>query len=153
LYNTLELPSYAQNVTRTVWLNFGEKPMRLTHVILPLLLAACATPQQSCISSATRELSVINRLVQQTRANVTRGFAISERQETIVRQTTCEGETSEGVTFEFDCEETDTRTVREPQAIDLNAEKDKLASLEQRQRQLRINADAEIAQCRAQFPE
>ena len=86
--------------------------MRPAHVILPLLLAACATPQESCINGASRELSVINRLVQETRANVARGFAIVEREETIVEQTSCEGETSEGVVFEFDCEETEVVTIR-----------------------------------------
>ena len=127
--------------------------MRLSHAILPLLLAACATPQQSCVSSASRELNVINRLVQETRGNVLRGFAIEEREETVVNQTTCEGETSEGVTFEFECEETEIETSRVPVAIDLAAEQAKLSSLEQRQQSLRASVDAAIAQCRAQFPE
>lgn len=127
--------------------------MRLSHAMLPLLLAACATPQQSCVSDASRELSVINRLVQETRGNVLRGFAIEEREETVIHQTTCEGETSEGVTFEFDCEETEIETRRIPVAIDLAAEQAKLASLEQRQLNLRTSVDAAIAQCRAQFPE
>ncbi len=127
--------------------------MRSTFIAFPLLLAACATPQQQCISDANRELSVVNQLVNQTRANVARGFAISEREEIVVRTGTCVGETDEGVEFEVECEKTDTRTVREPVAIDLNAEKAKLASLEQRQLQLRETVNATVAQCRAQFPE
>ena len=45
------------------------------------------------------------------------------------------------------------RDVKVPVAIDLNAEKAKLASLEERQRALRANADAVRQQCIAANPE
>ena len=126
--------------------------MRLNYVVFPLLLAACATPQEQCISDANRELSVINRLVTETRGNVNRGFAVEARQETFVRRATCDGETEDGIEFEVECERTATRTRRVPVAIDLNAERAKLASLEERQALLRENVANRVAQCRAQFP-
>lgn len=127
--------------------------MRLPLIAFPLLLAACASPLEQCISSAQRELRTIDRLVNETRGNIARGFAIAEREEVVVRDGTCTGESEDGVEFEFECEKTDVKTVREPVAIDLNAEQAKLASLEERQRQLQETASAQIAQCRAIHPE
>jgi len=122
--------------------------------VLPLLaLAACSTPQERCISSANRDLRVINGLIAETRGNIDRGFAIAEREEIITTRGTCKGKTEDGTEFTFRCPQTETVTSREPVAIDLNAEKAKLASLEERQLQLQSNQAAVIAQCRAQFPE
>jgi hypothetical protein len=127
----------------------------MRHFVLPLLLglAACATPQERCIGGANRDLRVINGLITETRGNIARGFAIAEVQDIVSVTKTCTGETSEGVEFTFDCQKPETVTRREPVAIDLNAEKAKLASLEERQLQLQSNQAAVIAQCRAQFPE
>lgn len=127
--------------------------MRLSYIAFPLMLAACASPQERCIADTNRELNVINRLINETRGNVARGFAIEEQEELVVVNGTCEGETSEGVTFEFDCEKTETVSRRVPVAIDLNAERAKLDSLEERQQLLRSQQAAKIAQCQAQFPE
>lgn len=71
----------------------------------------------------------------------------------VVRDGIYTGESEDGVECEFKCEKTDVKTVREPIAIDLNAEQAKLASLEKRQRQLQDTASAQIAQCRAIHPE
>lgn len=127
--------------------------MRLATLLFPLLVAACATPQESCISNAGRELRTIDRLVDQTRANLARGFALEERQEIRVVRDDCEGENEDGTTFTFSCDRTETFTRRVPVAIDLNAERAKLASLEERQLFLRSNLATAIAQCQAQFPE
>lgn len=127
----------------------------MRQFVLPILLGltACSTPQDRCIGSANRDLRVINGLITETRGNIARGFAIREVQEVITVRKTCKGETSQGVEFTFDCPQQETITNREPVAIDLNAEKAKLASLEERQLQLQSNQASVIAQCRAQFPE
>jgi len=129
--------------------------MRHIAIALPAILAltACATPRESCIAAANRDGRVVNALIAETRGNIARGFAVAERQEIRVKTTTCEAEGDDGVVLTFECEETDTVTVREPVAIDLNAERAKLASLEERQRQNAINAQAAIQQCIAANPE
>lgn len=129
--------------------------MRHFAIALPalLVLAACATPRESCIASATREGRAVDRLVIQTQANLNRGFAISERQELRVREAVCKGEAEDGTTFEVACEKTDTVTVRDAVAIDLGVERAKLESLLERQRQNQINAQTAIRQCVAAYPE
>ncbi len=128
--------------------------MRIISPVLGLLaLAACATPQEQCISNATRELRVLNSLVAETEANVRRGYAIETVQIVEVVRRTCEGENEDGSTFQFPCEETETRERRQPVAIDLNAEQAKLTSLLERQRLLQSQAESSVAACRAAYPE
>jgi hypothetical protein len=128
--------------------------MRSALFIIPLaLLAACATPQEQCISDATRELRVINRLVNETERNLTRGYALETVQEVRVHQTTCRGENEDGSEFTFECEETRTFDRQRRVAIDLNAEQAKLNSLRQRQSQMQRQADSGVAQCRSAYPE
>jgi len=126
--------------------------MRATLLIFPVLLTACATPREACLNDATREVRIMDRLIATTRGNLNRGFAIEERQEVTTRTTFCTGTNQDGSTFRFRCEETDTVTREIPVAIDLDAERAKLESLEERQRQNRINAESGIAQCERQFP-
>ena len=129
--------------------------MRQLAIALPalLVLAACATPREACVAAATREGRVVDALVAQTQGNLNRGFAIEERQEVRVRRATCEGEAEDGTTFEVSCQKTDTVTVRDAVAIDLTAERAKLESLLERQRQNQINAQSAIQQCIAVHPE
>lgn len=127
--------------------------MRAALFIVPLLLTACATPREACLDEVNREVRVLDKLIEQTQGNLARGFAVEERQEVRTRRTFCTGKNEDGSTFRFRCEETDTITRTIPVAIDLNAERAKLESLEQRQRQNISNAQAGIAQCIARFPE
>lgn len=127
--------------------------MRRALIVLPLLVAACATPREQCINDVTRELRVINGLVSETQANITRGYALEEVQEVTVVRTTCEGTNEDGSTFSFPCEETRTTERNVPVAIDLNAERAKLDSLLERQSQLQRSSDAAIQQCIAAYPE
>ena len=127
--------------------------MRRSILLLPLILAACATPREQCINDATRELRTINSLVAETEQNIQRGFALNEVQEVRVIQTTCTGTNADGSIFTFDCEETQTFDRTEPVAIDLNAERAKLNSLLERQRQVQSRADAAVQQCVLIHPE
>lgn len=128
--------------------------MRPLLVLVSLLaLVACATPQQACIAQATRDARVLDALILQTRGNLARGFAVEEVQEVRTVRDTCTGRNEDGSTFRFRCERTQTVTVEQAVAIDLDAERAKLASLEQRQLQNRANAEAAVQQCRAAYPE
>ena len=135
-----------------IQINPSEPLMRASLLIFPVLLTACATPREACIAEVTREVRVLDALIAETRANLARGFAVEERQEIDTRRTFCIGRNEDGSTFQFRCEETETVTREVPVAIDLNAERAKLESLEQRQAQNRINAQSGIAQCEARFP-
>lgn len=131
-----------------------EKSMRpALLLLLPVILTACATPREACIAEATQETRILDGLIAETRANLSRGFAVEEKQEVRTRRTFCTGRNDDGSTFRFRCEETDTVTREVPVAIDLNAERAKLTSLEQRQQQNLQNAQALVAGCEARFPE
>ena len=127
--------------------------MRLIALALIPLVAACATPREACIGNATQQSRTLDRLVVETRANIERGFAIETKQEVREVLRPCEIEQPDGTVIRSQCERVDVRDVKVPVAIDLNAEKAKLASLEQRQLQMKTNAQAAIAQCIAANPE
>ena len=127
--------------------------MRAALFIVPLLLTACATPREACLNDVNREVRVLDALIGVTRGNLSRGFAVEERQEIRTRRTFCIGTNEDGSKFRFRCEETETKTRNVPVAIDLDAERAKLVSLEQRQMQNISNAQSGITQCIARFPE
>lgn len=128
--------------------------MRPALLMIPLIaLTACATPRESCINDASRQVRILNSLIAETRGNLARGYAIAEEQQVRVLEKTCRGRNEDGSTFLYDCDETETFTTTRPVAIDLNAERAKLASLEQRLLQDQANANQAIAQCIAIHPE
>jgi hypothetical protein len=128
--------------------------MRPALFILPLvLLAACATPREQCISQATKDARIQSSLINEVRANIARGYALEQQQELRTVRRTCVGRNEDGTTFTFRCEETDTVTVNVPVAIDLDAERAKLASLEERFAETQAAANQAVAQCIALNPE
>jgi len=128
--------------------------MRPALIILPLVaLAACATPREQCISDATRDLRVLNNLVTETQGNLARGYALVEQQDVRTVRRTCRGENSDGSTFRYPCDETQTVTSNRPVAIDLNAERAKLNSLVERRAQQQAMSDQVVLQCIATYPE
>lgn len=126
--------------------------MRLISLCGLLVLSACATPREVCLADANRELRTFERLIAQTRGNLSRGFAIEERQKIKEVPDTCQSELPDGTEISVRCTKVAVRDVKTPVAIDLNAERAKLASLEERQRQLQINANAARQQCIAAHP-
>lgn len=53
-------------------------------VTIPVLLAACGTPQERCISKHTREYRSVSSLLAEVEGNLARGYAWEERQ--VVRE-------------------------------------------------------------------
>lgn len=123
--------------------------MRRVLLLIPLLLAACETPREACVSSANRELRTLNILVDETRLNIARGYAIGTRQEVRMVSNTCRTQTPEGVITTFPCDKTEIVDVEQPVAIDLNAERAKLDSLLERQAQMNRQLQPVLAQCQA----
>ena len=121
--------------------------MRRALLLIPLVLAACETPREACISNATRELATVSRLVVETRGNIQRGYAIGTRQVVQTIAETCRTQNEEGLITTFPCDRTEIVDIEEPVAVDLNAERAKLDSLLERQAQMQRQSDAVIAQC------
>lgn len=127
--------------------------MRTALIIVPFVaLAACATPREQCINDVSRDTRVLSALINQTERNISRGYALEQRQDVRTVRGTCRGRNEDGTTFLFSCDETDTFTTTVPVAIDLNAERAKLASLQERFAQIQPAANQAIAQCIAIHP-
>lgn len=124
---------------------------------LLVLLAACGTPQEQCISRGTRDLQVVDRLIAESEATLARGYAIEEVETLQWRWEVCG----------YDVVETPKGTVTVPDrcmvqvptysnravSVDLKAEKDKLGSMKRKRQELAKAAEPLIQQCRAKYPE
>lgn len=131
--------------------------MRRLALFPLLLLTACGTPQEQCINRNTRDLRTIQSLVDETQANIARGYAIEEYTVYVPVWQICE------IPVQTDpakpapppryCFEQEPQTRTRPKAIDLRAEGAKLDSLLERRDQLARAAEPVIAQCKAQYPE
>jgi len=128
--------------------------MRRALFILPFaVLAACATPREQCISNVTRDARVLSSLIAQTEGNLERGYALEERQEIRTVRRSCRGRNNDGTVFSYRCDTANTVTTTVPVAIDLNVERAKLESLEQRFAQTQTASNQAVAQCIATNPE
>lgn len=123
--------------------------MRALYLIPFLALAACATPQQQCISSASRNLSTVEKLIAQTRGNLARGFGVETKTKLVEAKQVC-GRTPNGK--KIFCDIPVTEQERVPVALDLKAEQAKLDSLLKRRAELLRAREARIKQCIALHP-
>ena len=128
------------------------RPVLLT-LAATLTLSACATPREACINQARSGVSTLERLAAETRTNIARGYALETRQEVRTVRDTCTGRNEDGTSFTFSCEEVETRDRDVPVAIDLNAERAKLNSLEERIAAERRALNPRIEACIAAHPE
>ena len=127
--------------------------MRKALMLVPLVaLAACATPREQCINEVSRDTRVLSALINLTERNISRGYALEQRQDVRTVRGTCRGRNEDGTTFLFSCDETDTFSTTVPVAIDLNAERAKLTSLQERLSQTQPAANQAIVQCIATHP-
>lgn len=117
-------------------------------MILPIL-AACSQ-QQSCISRETRDLRVVTSLVSQARTNIERGYALEEYTTFTESYERCGVNAEGGAVY---CEQTVPETRTRPVAIDLDAERAKLATLQTKQTELAKRAEAAKAACAIAYPE
>lgn len=132
-----------------------------TALSLTTLLAACGTPQEQCISSATRDMRVVDRLIAEAETNISLGFAYETREVTHTEWVICDyvaqPPTAPGVKPPPPkpryCLDDVTDTVQKPVAIDPVAEKHKLAALKAKRVELTRRAAPAIAACQAKFPE
>jgi hypothetical protein len=132
--------------------------MRRTALPLLLLLAACATPQEQCIFRETRELRTVEKLIAETEANLARGYALEERTVYVPRWKICgytpipRGEGEPPRLKPDYCLEDEAQTVTRPKAIDVAAERRKLADLKAKRSSLARAAERAIEVCRKTYP-
>lgn len=118
-----------------------------------LLLVACGTPQEQCIRRETADLRTLDRLIAETERNISRGYAIEEYQTWEWEAYTCYRTGPDGQPVAGTCQrrvpDIDTR----PVAIDLNVERAKLASMQDKRGDLARRAAAAAEACRRAYPE
>ncbi len=124
---------------------------------LPLVaaLAACATPQERCISGATHDIKVVDQLIARDRATLDRGYALETETRIHSHMYFCQELVSFGGEVGIatsTCLEprAETRTV--PQAVDLDAVARRLDALERKRVELAEQTEAGVAACRASYP-
>lgn len=123
--------------------------MRLIPLFFLPFMFACASPQQACLTNATKDLAVIERLIAETDTNLARGYAV-ERQPGV--QTGLELCVEPDDPFLF-CTTQQLTVVERPIALDVVAERAKRAALLSKRAELTARTTAEATECRARFPE
>lgn len=129
--------------------------MRLNFTILgcALLVAACASPQQQCISDAQKPVTFLRQQVAEVQSNVSRGYAVTTKQEVVIEDAICPGVDSEGNPVEVLCQKSEVIDHEVPVPINLSAERAKLADLQSRLAVAERKLAEQIAQCQRSFPE
>lgn len=122
-----------------------------------LLVAACGTPQEQCISRNTREYRTISDLLTEVEGNLARGYAWEERTVTRTEWDECprvvvDKEGNRHIAYRSCLRDvTDTERYRVP--IDPAAETRKRDNLIARKQALTPNAAAAVKACKAAYPE
>jgi len=129
------------------------RPHAPLALLAALALAACETPHESCLSSASRDLTVVESLIRETQGNLQRGYALEEEQIVDVDRSFCRVEREDGDIDLVPCDRTEVENVQRPVAIDLGAEQVKLESLQERRAILASETAARQQACIATYPE
>lgn len=127
---------------------------------LPLLalLAACATPQERCVSQATRDLRIVDRLVGESQRTLARGYGIERYQTSRPTWRQCgwypqrlrDGRIVAGAPRM--CWDDEVVTRERAVAVNLNEEAQTLESLQSKRNALVRTSNAAVAQCQALYP-
>ncbi len=113
----------------------------LFALLIPL--AGCSTSLEQCVSRSTKDLRVVEDLIASTETNIKRGYALDTRAQVSVGLQLC---TSPSANFHF-CTATQTSPRQTPVAIDLKAERRKLAELRAKRVALKRQADLDARAC------
>lgn len=124
--------------------------MRVFPVILlpAMMLAACGTPLQVCVTKATQDLTVVDGLIAETMENLGRGYALEKRPAVHTGLELC---VSPDDPFLF-CTSRDLTVEEKAVAIDATAEEAKLRSLRAKRAELAARSEQGVAACQVQFP-
>lgn len=123
----------------------------LTAVVITGL-TGCTDPRQACEDAAQAELRDVSRLIVETEQTLARGYRLETVKEPQIGFTFCMADSigsNVGVSY---CNTSAPKTSDRPVAIDVAAEKRKLADLSARLPALRARTDSAMAQCAARYP-
>lgn len=124
---------------------------------LPLLLAACATPRDRCISKETREYRVVSRLLAEAEENLARGYTWQDRLVERDRMVQCRDyerdEAGNLRAITYPCWDDYVTTERYRVAIDPEVETRKRDNLIARRDALLGPAQTAVEACKQAFPE
>jgi len=129
--------------------------MRVPPLVLAAcaVLSACATPQERCLQPLTGDLATIRSLIAETEQTIARGFAYRQEVSPVrIGGTLCVGNgywNNVGVRV-CGSNVNDVRQV--PVAVDIAAERAKLADLRDREAALAEALPAARAACAARYP-
>lgn len=126
--------------------------------LLPvMILAACGTPQERCISKNTNEYRSVSRLLAEVEGNIARGYAWEERQVVRTEFDSCpyvyRGDDGERRVIYRSCLRDRLDTERYRVAIDPAAETRKRDNLAARKAALAPGAQRAVSACKAAYPE
>ncbi|MEP3348098.1 MAG: hypothetical protein ABJN34_17005 [Litoreibacter sp.] len=117
-----------------------------------MLLAACATPLETCKQSAVKDLRIVQALIEDTKATIDRGYAVQTETRTVIYTNFCIG-TGIGHDSRFNfCNYSHPVTTKTPVAVDLDQEKRKLISLQQKEMELKRSSRLQEQKCELQHP-
>lgn len=124
-----------------------------TVLVLPVVLAACGTPQERCISGATAPLRPVDRLIAETQGNISRGYGLQAT--TIYRDVwvPCYAGYGPYRAPGGMCIDEQAQIIEQPVAVDIAEEKVKLAQLQAKRKELAAQASSQVAACKATYPE
>lgn len=117
---------------------------------LPMVaLAACSTPQERCIMTASEELRTVERLMAETEENLARGYRLEQELRPGFELRFCHHPNG----YFHWCNHHTTRVSEVEVAIDPQAEQRKLDALSARRDALVQDYGNDLASCEARFPE
>ncbi|MER5170860.1 hypothetical protein [Thioclava sp. GXIMD2076] len=121
-------------------------------------LAACGTPQERCIGRSTKEIRVLNGLLEEVNSNLARGYAWESYEVERSRYTVCgydEHVTKDGkkIRRPYHCWQDYTETLQRRVPIDPASETRKRDGLVAKIKSLEPQARANIAACKVTYPE
>lgn len=132
--------------------------MRKLSILCLLALAACGTPQERCINRSTGEVRDLMRLQAEVEGNLARGYAVEEYDVAVPSWEVCgydryQSKDGRIISRPRMCMQDDYVTRTRRVAIDPEAEMRKRDALRARIKVLTPQAEANVAACRAAYPE
>ena len=125
-----------------------EDQMRAILILATLtLLAGCASSQDRCVRSATRDLRTIDALIEETEGNIARGYAYQTVPSNVSIGVSYCGYSWGNVGVGL-CAGNSTGTTRQAVAIDLGEEQKKLAELRRKRAEIAAATAPAVAACR-----
>jgi len=122
---------------------------RLAALAACLVITACSTPQEQCISRASAEYRSLQSKIATAQGNIDRGYAIHRQTVPYTVPAVCTNKQGK----KYPCPRTEYRTEETPVSIDIREERRKIAAFKARLPAALRLAEAGAKQCRVAYPE